>query len=353
MSDNIARINGQDAAFYADEQAWHGKGVVVKEARSWSEVVELAQLNWSVSKLPLFGPDGMEIEQWGVFKVDQSGKPEQYFGPVGKVYTEIQNEYMFNFVDTILGAANGAHYDSAGALGNGERVWVNARIPELDYKVAGVDEHRSYLLFASSHDASLSAICKSTSIRVVCQNTLTQALAMNSSFTKVKHTKAAESKLEAAKKLMKNAVKNKQDIEDKLNLLARRVLTRETYMDTINAIFPVPKGKENETNTRRDNVLLAVTKLFESNDGDKYPEFRGTAYNLLNAVTEYVDHERGTRISDDRRASGVDESKARWESAIWGSGDKLKSQALELVLAKTATCTEKPKLMTFDEYFRS
>ena len=62
-------------------------------------------------------------------------------------------------------------------------------------------------------------------------------------------------------------------------------------------------------------------KIYELNDGNAFPEQRGTSYNLLSAVTNYVDHERSS-TKDDQRA----------ESAMFGSGDALKTRALDLIL---------------------
>ena len=52
--------------------------------------------------------------------------------------------------------------------------------------------------------------------------------------------------------------------------------------------------------------------------GSAMPHVKGTAYGLLNAVTEYVDHQRGgdaTRLS----------------SAWFGSGEGLKNEAFALL----------------------
>jgi hypothetical protein len=49
---------------------------------------------------------------------------------------------------------------------------------------------------------------------------------------------------------------------------------------------------------------------------------RGTAWGWLNAVTEHVDHHVRARSEENRAAS-----------ALWGPGDALKQQAVEIALA--------------------
>ena len=77
-----------------------------------------------------------------------------------------------------------------------------------------------------------------------------------------------------------------------------------------------------ESSTRRDGVLAEILRLYEMNDGNAFPQFRGSAYNLLNAVTEYTDHFRNPN----------GDPKARAESAMFGSGDVLKTKALDMIV---------------------
>jgi hypothetical protein len=109
-------------------------------------------------------------------------------------------------------------------------------------------------------------------------------------------------------------------VEDRLNFLAGRKCNREALTGIFDRLFPkTEKAEVMVSSTRRDNILSDVLKLYELNDGNAFPEQRGTAYNLLNSITNYVDHERSTK--EDGRA----------ESAMFGSGDALKSKAFEVI----------------------
>lgn len=343
MSHNIWQDGQVDHMFCVGNKAaaWHELGQRTDTAVNWQQAMELAGLNWEVVKKQLYArtpamadyPNGkvVPVEAWGIFRDCDAA----FLGAVGAQYTPVQNKYAFEFVDTLL-EASGAHYESAGALGKGERIWCLARVPG-DITIRGTaDSSQVYLLFETSHDGSRSATCRLSTVRVVCQNTLNMALShTNGSFVRVKHTKQVEARMDAARKLMFGVQQDVKSLEEKLNLLALRRLTRESYTGILDRLFPLTEeqlsGKASRT--KRDNTVTDITALFEKNDNNAIPEVRGTAYNLLNAVTEYTDHHRTARITDGRE--GYTLNRARAENALFGTGDNLKTQALEMILQST------------------
>jgi phage/plasmid-like protein (TIGR03299 family) len=282
-------------------------------------------LDWEVVKEQLISPFDKElIPAWGIFREDT----KHFIGTVGSGYEPIQNKYAFDFVDAILEVENGAHYVTAGALGEGEKIWCLAKV-NGQMRIGKTDDvSDTYLLFTTSHDGSLSAQSKITTTRVVCQNTLNIALRGAGASMKVKHTRNAQDRLEAAKALMKGVNVQIKDIEAKFNELAVRKVTKESFVDVMTKLF----GNWTE-NERAKNKVLEVAGLFESNDKNEIPEIRGSAYNLLNAVTEYTDHYSSYRQTEKRMS--LTEDQIRAENAFFGGGDKLKTQALEVIMEAT------------------
>lgn len=329
MSHNIAKINGKDAMFVVGkrEDAWHLLGQRCEKAATWEQAVELSGLNWQVVKQQNYARNPMDkkvvaTDSYTIFR-DLDGAQ---LGTVGKDFTIKQNADCFRFVDTLLEANGGAHYDSAGALGNGAKIWCSVRVPRADINVLGKDESQSYLVFATAHDGSLAHTVKLSTVRTVCQNTLHAALSDAGAMFRVKHTRTADARLDNAKHLMTGVVQNAKTLEAKLNQLATRKMTRATMVSVLNQLFPVEGEK---SSGRRDNILTQVLELYSSNDNNAVPQIKGTAYNLLNAVTEYVDHFRTARITSGR--DGYSVNQARAEGAVSGSGDKLKSSALQII----------------------
>ena len=333
MAHNIAKINGRDAMFCVGdrESAWHRLGQRTPNAVTWQEAMQLAELNWTVEKQQLFDQAGNPLPTYGIFRTDNNS----FLGPVGERFTPMQNVNLFGFCDDLLEVANaGSHYESAGALGNGEKIWTLARIPSLDFAVGGDDKHETYLMACTGHDGSMRTFLKLTTVRVVCQNTMCAALSGEGASIAVKHTKNGQVKLESAIKAFKGIGNDAKVLQTKLEKMADFKLTRQSAESILNDIFPVAENKE--SSTRRDNILADVLNVYAMNDRNTYASIKGTGYNLLNAVIEYTDYERSVRKGGDAAA----DARKRAESALFGSGDTLKQKAMD-VIYKLADGSEK------------
>jgi phage/plasmid-like protein (TIGR03299 family) len=339
MAHNLEIKNGIASAVFAVDQKglpWHKLGTMVNNALSWQECIKLAQLDFEVKKFPLYRENPFyntdknnKHDSWNSFfvpsyaivrmdKNDITG----YLGTVGEKYAPIQNKYMFEFVDSLLENINGAHYESAGVLKNGEQVWCLARVP-YDFFVGKNDLHRTYLLFQSSHDGSMSSTCKLTTVRVVCNNTLTEALNEKSfNRVKVKHTKNGQNKLDAIKETWQGIQQSVDTLKNKFDILVKRQVTGRQFKNIMNKLF----GNDWSESTRKSNVALKIAEIFDNNDNNFFPEQHGTAFNLLNAITDYTDHAKSVKSH-----SGYIETESRAYSAIAGTGEALKQKALQVI----------------------
>jgi phage/plasmid-like protein (TIGR03299 family) len=320
-------------AFTADSKAWwDGMGTYVREAQTWESVLETAALDWTVEKTPIFTQSNS-----GLVKVDshvaiRRADTLTQLGIVGAAYQPIQNHDCLKWTEALL--ETGAVYESAGGLGNGERIWLLARMPMADFTVGKNDEHRVYVLVTTSHDGSMSMTCKMTDTRVVCQNTLAVALADGKQQLRVKHTRSAEDRLRMAQRIMTASIQTAETLKAKFDRLAKATVSKEQLELVMAKLFPINVDEASKaTITRRENVMTEILELYADNDGNMFPEQRGTAYALLNAVTNFTDHARATRVKTGNPQTNM---QARTESAIWGSGAQLKDSALATI---EAVCT--------------
>lgn len=76
---------------------------------------------------------------------------EQVLGVVGNDYEVVQNRYAFSFFDAIVGGGDGILYETAGALGNSERVFITAKLPDY-IRVGTKDWIEQYLFLTTKHD---------------------------------------------------------------------------------------------------------------------------------------------------------------------------------------------------------
>jgi phage/plasmid-like protein (TIGR03299 family) len=336
MSHNIAKILGKDAFVFVGNRKdiWHALGTSVASAMTAAECMKLAHLDFTAIKNQNYARNPLgevvPVDTWSVFRDDNNAL---LGSGVGKGFTLFQPASAFSFIDTLLEAHGGAHYDTAGCLGKGETIFLSVRIPAADIEITAGDKLEASLVFTTAFDGSGASTCYISYTRPVCANTLRAGLADNFASLRVRHTRNQDSRFEQASRLMKGVPQTAKSLQEKLQLLAERKMTRESVNAIFDRLFPVAEDKKHEPNTKRDNVLAEILSLYESNDNNAFPTVKGSAYNLLNAVTEYTDHYRGAKLTAAREGYTV--AQARAENAAVGTGEALKSSALELILEHT------------------
>jgi len=195
---NFNEQTSKHSFFSVKEKAWHGLGQIVEDYPTSAEAIKHAGLDYTVEKRKLFTFDNEnqngnsdtdiiipEIEVPGYFATIRTDT-EQVLGVVGKDYEVVQNEDAFSFFDTIVGG-DGIQYETAGALGNGERIFITAKLPGY-IKVGNDDLIEKYLFLTTSHDGFGSITAAFTPTRIVCNDTLKAALRNCSNSIRIRHT---------------------------------------------------------------------------------------------------------------------------------------------------------------------
>jgi phage/plasmid-like protein (TIGR03299 family) len=184
--------NVQTMAYYG-EVPWHGLGKQVPKGLTAEQMIRAAGLDWDVELLPARGAREInrkgEFSRYEVVRVPRPNTTENevLLGVVSRRYQPLQNVEAFEFFDSIVGEGK-AHFETAGALGEGERIWVMAKMPQAMEIVRG-DECFKYLLLSNTHSGDGSVIVKFTAMRVVCQNTLMLAMEDGQKAYRVRHSK--------------------------------------------------------------------------------------------------------------------------------------------------------------------
>jgi hypothetical protein len=127
-----------------------------------------------------------------------------------------------------------------------------------------------------------------------------------------------------ATKLVASGKKTADQIRDKMRILAQKKVTRPAMEDVFKRLFP--GDEKGNLHTKTQNNISDILSLYEYNDNNAFPVVRGTAYNLVNACTEYADKVRTARGGG---MEGMDEARAT--SALFGSGDKFKQDAFDYI----------------------
>ena len=161
-----------------------------------------------------------KVDRYALMPVDRIESPDcPVFGVVGQDYGIVQNRDAFSFFDPIISEGL-ATYETAGALGEGERVWVLAKLPG-DIVVHKDDKIIKYLLLVNSHTGMASVQIKLTPVRVVCNNTLTMALSFGESM-RIPHFPDVKRRLEFAGATIKKVLENYKIMEDSFQKMVKR-----------------------------------------------------------------------------------------------------------------------------------
>ncbi len=125
--------------FFVREKPWHGIGTIVQDAPNFKEAILLAGLDWKVEQKDVCTDGGVMIPGYkaNIRDIDQS-----VLGVVSDRYQVVQNEEAFAFTDELLG--EGIRYETAGALQDGRRTFILAKLPQR-FIIAG-DEIEPYWL---------------------------------------------------------------------------------------------------------------------------------------------------------------------------------------------------------------
>ncbi|MES2328144.1 MAG: DUF932 domain-containing protein [Bacteroidota bacterium] len=301
---------GKYSFFSVKEKAWHGLGQIVSDYPNSREALQFAGLDFKIEKRPLFTYDteNNEANEDTGIKIPEVDVPnysatirtdnEAVLGVVGKDYEVVQNVDAFAFFDSIVGG-DGIQYETAGALGKGERIFITAKLPGY-IKVGREDLIEQYLFLTTSHDGFGSITAAFTPVRVVCQNTLNAALRNHSHSIKIRHTANAKDRLEQAHKLMGISNELSKELETIFNRWASvRISEPEVKKLIQQAMCPnrevynnLQAGKDDDLSTAFNNICDSAYKYAMSNETQIMDTTRGSLFGAYNAVTGYFQNVR-------------------------------------------------------------
>ena len=144
--------------------------------------------------------------------------------------TRWSNHAAFRFLDALIDSDT--HFETAGSLWRGRRVWVLARLPE--YVAAVGSASATYIYIANSHDGSMAVTAAVTPIRIVCANTLGAALrqaehGVSAQRTfRVRHTGNLQTKFAEARQVLGLTINYQHQFKVLADRLARRPITART-----------------------------------------------------------------------------------------------------------------------------
>lgn len=333
--------------FSVREKAWHGLGQIVEDYPTSAEAIRYAGLDYTVEKRPLF-TNALNNELTGFapdFATSKLDVPaffatvrndnDTVLGVVGKDYEVVQNADAFQFFDAIVGGGNGIKYETAGALGKGERIFITAKLPEY-IKVGKQDMIEQYLFLTTSHDGFGSITAAFTPTRIVCNNTLNAAMRNHSGGIKIRHTASANDRLKQAHTLMGISHVVAQELEELFNHWAKVRITDQQVKKLIQLAMAPNKeviqnlelGLVDKLSTTYTNIVDNAYAYAMGNPTQQMETTAGTLFGAYNAITGYYQNVRNFKDGDAKYKSIMDgTAKQRAQVAFDLCGNFAKSGA--------------------------
>lgn len=277
---------------YTNEVPWHGLGTHIANAPSVDEMLVKAKLDWTLNKHPIYynakdkvGSPDTEVEKYFALVRDSDGS---CLDVVGKQYRPVQNKEAFEFFNEFVQAGK-AKMETAGSLRGGRFVWGLANL-QSSFKLEGNDEVKGYLLVASPHESGKALIIKFTTVRVVCNNTLTLALKGSGNEFRMAHrVEFNDDMRNRAKEVLGIAREQMADFEVTARKLKKLKMKEHEAVAVLANIYDKENTLKDLKNdfdgTASPSLRRVVDVLHHAPGADPT-----TAWGVLNAVTYYADH---------------------------------------------------------------
>lgn len=344
---------------YVGQQPWHQLGHVLPPNQSIERWAQAAGMDWTIRESPVhFCVDGQNhrhtlFNTYPEQKVLYRSDNQQPLSVVSSRYQVVQPQEVLAFYRDLTESA-GYELETAGVLKSGRKFWALARTGQSK-ALMGNDVVKGYLLLATSCDGTLATVATPTTVRVVCANTLAIAVGGAAQAVKVGHRSQFDAEvvkrqlgiavsqwdgfMYRMKALAERKVRSREvkrffeqlftDEENKNSAQSRflsQTLTKSDHHPQVSGNLRPGNGnvknaalKDNDIKLANEKAMNKAISLFNGQGrGAELPAAKDTAWGLLCAVTEFVDHEKQARSPENRL-----------NSAWFGQGASIKRKALE------------------------
>jgi phage/plasmid-like protein (TIGR03299 family) len=324
-------------AFFHGQPAWHQLGHVVEGTLPARDAFELGGALFEVAPRPIFTSDMVEIPGSKAITRTDTGA---VLSVMNSTYQTVQNDQLLRVAEALR---EDIEIDAVCVLAEGRKVTFTATIRGAVGEVGKGDEVRQHLVGATSHDGTVAFQVLFSPVRVVCANTLAQALgAANAKNTRrIRHTSNANDLIERLPLLIDVRRQQFTGGLAELRAMASKPCTDQLFRDYVASVFGdqltgTINAKRGDANTARPKTVedLPFFKGLEAKFqgeaiGSDLPGMRGTYWGAYNAVTEHLSHDAG------RSRDPIESARQRLESLWFGRGVETVNTAHSLALAGT------------------
>lgn len=332
---------------FVGQTPWHGLGNQLSQNQPIEVWAQQAGMDWRIesSNVSYMAKNErgqsilMPYEDQRVLYRSDTHEP---LSVVSQRYQEVQPMEILEFYRDLT-EQSGFELETAGVLKGGRKFWALARTGQ-SAALKGKDVSNGYILLATACDGTLATTAQFTSVRVVCNNTLSIAIRGQTSgegVVKVPHSTKFDA--EKIKQQLGISIKTWDEHMYEMKQLTQRKVTQQEAVAYFDAVFNnttmsaidqeesiiqyylKAASMDKKSNSKSEPNGRAMTKTMEMFNGQgrgaELNSAKDTAYGLLCSITEFVDHERRAMSRDHRL-----------NSAWFGMGATIKQRGLEQAL---------------------
>ena len=286
----------------------------VRGSETSAEVLKKSGLDFEVLQEPVFDGLGYPIEG---YRNNYKSDSRQCLGIVSDKYKICQNRDAFAFIDGLIGPD--AQYANAGACKDYRVNWIQVK---LKPRTIMGDEYNNFLYFKNSFDGGSSVKVCVTPVRIACSNMLNLAIRRAERVFSIRHTGDIAGKIREADMTLRLSEEYITEVQEEYVRLARIKYTQQQVNSFWEQLFPIEKDAsitaKNNAEKKRDQMRVAY-------NADDLSNFRGTAFGVVNAVSNVLNNAAPLRMTDSYFGNLFDKVT---------NGHPLLDKAYELVTAK-------------------
>lgn len=266
---------------------WNGLGADVTKCTNMEQVLRASGLNYNVVKRPLYfgdswGDENPHNELINRFVTVRESDNHPY-DVVSDKFEIVQNRDAFDFVNYM---GSEVSFEKAGETATG-MVYVIAKLPDVD--ILG-DAFTPYVIFRNGFNAKVKITAAICPLRIVCQNQFNFAFRNTENTVTIRHVQNAEQKLQEARETLRMTADYMTELHQMAERYAGVQISEFQLQRFLREAFPMD-GIENMNPFKRNRLEAARTAFIKAHNADDNSNFRGTAWGLINAYTDFITHQ--------------------------------------------------------------
>lgn len=270
--------------------AWTDLGTKYESVpKSSEEIVKGAKLNWTVNHEHMYTETHGKIGGYNtIYREDNN----RILGVVNKPrITHTQNIDAFRAMEPLI-EQGVISVDTSACFGGTDSVFATFKINE-SYKILD-DSLDHYFVVINDHlkpDGKVTVL--NTPVRVACMNALSAALSANLYNMRVPISSEIGVNRNTASHIIMEAENAVRQLNEKAEKMATQKIDRAGVEKLLDLLFPMVPPNELDLGRSKANEtaeVLRMTFLQECMDADNLQNYKGTQFQIFQAVTDFDSH---------------------------------------------------------------